>query len=745
VMVRTRIIPIIRDGHVLLSCRFSQNIFLGVKFYDFSLELDKILLSLYDHEKKSIQWHTSYHRTRTELRYSLEMWRSRILIAREILKWLSLMPNTQISSVLGPPGMFITDLFMVQETDGQSSNQAAPKHKNSQQKFLVWVAFVRPNSGKINETEKLSCPLKNCEESPFETRDSLLDHIYTCPRLAKGFYKCCDCGNFERISKIHTKGCHELPRVSRVANSFRRAGRRLLPSHSVKNHNGGKSATKIQATAKPMAELATPESHWDGSSNFSDDSISLAELDNASISEIHGHELLAEFDACNNYPPYGEVLAQHSCSELSAGQDSVHDSNSQLGSTHGPIELSTGGISAWMIAEHGRQERFLPSRISAGGASDRTHGYYQSQVQADNQHDLLQDRLQHVVHCYTSNGHTSFPELQSPPALSSISEFDYSSQLSLSNASRTDTDVSAISFGSFSTSWNSSISIVSTLDSQAGHCEVSPLRFFEGGETDMMFLEPESLEESMEPVELPTSSNEYSPTYFGDRSKLTISELESIGESIEPAELPTAFNTNFLGYLDTASYLFQDRVELPTSSNASFPSSVSPSPNQRSFHLPQSFSKPAGSPGIGARRHPICSPWSAETLSDPSSSTPSAPRNPSSKYKCPCGFEPSGKEVYKASNLKRHKTTRNCRRFFRNKRPETTKSFPCPYPRCSKKFTRSDNLRVHQKQKSHFLEIDLSYIGAPRWQPEVDASHEMHEGYRYQEIRTYDDGGNVWN
>ena len=490
---------------------------------------------------------------------------------------------------------------------------------------------MRTKSWKPDETDRRSCPLKNCEESPFETRQSLLDHVFTCPRLAKGFYKCCDCGNFERISKIHTNGCHELPRVSRVANSFRRAGRRLLPSHSLKNHNGGNSATKIQATAKP-----TPESHWDESSNFSDDSIILAELDNASISEIHGHELPAEFDACNNYPPYGEVLAQYSCSELSTGQDSVHDFDSQLGSMHGPTELSTGRIPTWMIAEHGHQERFLPSRISAGGASDRTHEYYQSQVQADNQHDLLQDRLQHAVHGYTSDGYTSFPKPQSPAAVSSILEFDYSRQLSLSNASRTNTDVSAISFGSVSTSWNSSISSVSTLDSQAGHCEVSPLRFFGEGEADMMFSEPESLEESMEPVELPTSANEYSLPYFGDRSSMMISELESIGESIEPAELPTAFNTSFLGHLDTASFLFQERVELPTTSNASFTSFVSPSPNPRSIPLPQSFSKPAGYPGIGARLHPICSPWSAETLSGPSS-TPSAPRNPSSKYKCPCG------------------------------------------------------------------------------------------------------------
>lgn len=614
-----------------------------------------------------------------------------------------------------------TDIISV----GPSGNQAAPKHKNSQHKFLVWVAFVRTKSRKIDETERRRCPLKDCEEPPFETLGSMLDHVYTCPRLAKGFYKCCDCGNFERISKIHTKGCHGLPRALRVANSFRRAGRRLR----------GKSATKIQSS---------PESRWDGISNNSDHSISLAELDNASISEIHGLELLAEFDACNNYIPYGDVLAQHSFSELSADQDSVHDSDSQLGRTHGPIELSTGDIPTWAIAEHGHQESFLPSRTPAGHASDRTHEYYQSRVQADSQHDLLQDQLQNAVYGYASDGDTSFPISQSPAAVSPISEYDYSSQLSLSNASRTNTDVSAISFGSFSTSWNSSISSVSTLDSQAGHCKVSPVRFFEETNANLMFSEPESLEESTKPVELPTSSNDFSLTSFGDGSCQMLSELEPIVESIKPVELPTAFNVSPLGHCDTASFLFQERVELPTSSYASFPSFISPSPNPPSLHLPQSSSKQAGSPSIEDRLHPTCSPWSAETLSGPSSSAPPAPRNPSSRYKCPCGFEPRGKDIYKASNLKRHQNTRNCRRFFPYKRPETTKCFPCPYPRCGKEFTRSDNLRVHQKEKRHVLEIELSYIGAPRWQPEVNASRKMQERYRYQGVGSQDGGENVW-
>jgi hypothetical protein len=106
----------------------------------------------------------------------------------------------------------------------------------------------------------------------------------------------------------------------------------------------------------------------------------------------------------------------------------------------------------------------------------------------------------------------------------------------------------------------------------------------------LMFSEPESLEESTKPVELPTSSNDFSLTSFGDGSCQMLSELEPIVESIEPVELPTAFNASPLGHCDTASFLFQERVELPTSSYASFPSFISPSPNPPSLHLPQSSS-----------------------------------------------------------------------------------------------------------------------------------------------------------
>jgi hypothetical protein len=70
-------------------------------------------------------------------------------------------------------------------------------------------------------------------------------------------------------------------------------------------------------------------------------------------------------------------------------------------------------------------------------------------------------------------------------------------------------------------------------------------------------------------------------------------------------------------------------------------------------------------------------------------------RNIQSKYRCHCGYEPEGKEQWKASNLRRHKRTQHS---FQLK-------LSCNYPGCSSIFTRSDNLRSHQREKEHATEI----------------------------------------
>jgi hypothetical protein len=64
------------------------------------------------------------------------------------------------------------------------------------------------------------------------------------------------------------------------------------------------------------------------------------------------------------------------------------------------------------------------------------------------------------------------------------------------------------------------------------------------------------------------------------------------------------------------------------------------------------------------------------------------------KYRCHCGYTPSGEERWKASNLRRHKRTQH---------PTEQKMHRCEYPGCKSVFTRSDNLRSHRRDKGHFV------------------------------------------
>jgi hypothetical protein len=63
----------------------------------------------------------------------------------------------------------------------------------------------------------------------------------------------------------------------------------------------------------------------------------------------------------------------------------------------------------------------------------------------------------------------------------------------------------------------------------------------------------------------------------------------------------------------------------------------------------------------------------------------------SNKYRCHCGYEPTGSDEWKASNFARHKRTQHA----------TANVYRCQYPSCSAKYRRSDNLRAHLRVKGH--------------------------------------------
>jgi hypothetical protein len=136
------------------------------------------------------------------------------------------------------------------------------------------------------------------------------------------------------------------------------------------------------------------------------------------------------------------------------------------------------------------------------------------------------------------------------------------------------------------------------------------------------------------------------------------------------------------------------------------------------------------SSSIEARLHAESLPQPLTTI--PSPSPPPIAKGFPSKYKCPCGFEPSGKEVYKHANFKRHQETTKCRRFSPYGRPERIKPYQCHYPDCGKSYSRSDNLRAHQRTKVHSLVWQLAEGGSFPQQSEPVAVRDMLEHHPYQ-------------
>jgi hypothetical protein len=222
------------------------------------------------------------------------------------------------------------------------SIRAITKHKTYQRNFLIWVAYVRKVSQKIGETERRTCPLEACEAAPFDTHDAMLQHVYTCPHLARGSYKCCECGKSERISKIHTDGCHELRRFSTVRNSLRRA-KRLLSSHGPKTRNASECAPNKQMISEKIAVLPTQTDSYN--TRPSDLHPACTELEAFWTPEIHELEM-AMSAACGNSLIFD--LPQITCSELSARHDHAQVSEDhQPEMEHAPVELSTGYNSTW--------------------------------------------------------------------------------------------------------------------------------------------------------------------------------------------------------------------------------------------------------------------------------------------------------------------------------------------------------------------------------------------------------------
>lgn len=112
------------------------------------------------------------------------------------------------------------------------------------------------------------------------------------------------------------------------------------------------------------------------------------------------------------------------------------------------------------------------------------------------------------------------------------------------------------------------------------------------------------------------------------------------------------------------------------------------------------------------------------------SSSATTPHYSELNHRCDCGYEPSGKEINKKSNLKRHRK-KSCRRYSPYSGSE--KPYQCTYRDCGRRFTRSDNLLVHQRNKDHFETFELEAAGSSPESGRETMSNLFSEGYNLAE------------
>ena len=94
--------------------------------------------------------------------------------------------------------------------------------------------------------------------------------------------------------------------------------------------------------------------------------------------------------------------------------------------------------------------------------------------------------------------------------------------------------------------------------------------------------------------------------------------------------------------------------------------------------------------------------------------TPS--RRPARGNSCVCGFEPTGIPKNRKGNLKRH--IKGCKVVRQQSDPESLQSLKpwmCEYPHCGRRFTRADNLAVHQRAKNHTPSRGVMASPAAEW------------------------------
>lgn len=507
--------------------------------------------------------------------------------------------------------------------------------------FLVWVAFIRNQAPNIPETMKRTCPLIGCERL-CEHQEGMLRHIYKCLALSSGLYRCFECCSEVKIGRYHTKGCHEQSkdRFAKLANSLRLVKRLLSRRRASK--------------------------HWTQPAEFWDDSYPEV----LKTGWLDGLPEMASDCSFDNFRDFEETLCasvqqvdeQPPLSELSGGSESTTLRGSHVLPKGVTAELDTStstayalryqpvsGISTWNSSQE--QPDKDKSRWNAI-ASRVSRPQYPSACHTD------QERIQTPSSLVTTVAYrqTSMDEFVSPIS-PDAREYSYSNvPIPPSSQNSGSTDELFLASEVYSTpslsTPSTSISNYDSGNSSRDDYQQPPTAILEGFGANLMFLEPEEIEEI---DSLPIGPDDAKTPPDPLHSPPEPNDYFVFGQDIIPPHLGWQDGTQFQQYANP-----------------------SPPLSPRNDHHPQS-----------------------------SPSAPYAPSIRELKHRCICGFEPSGIEANKNSNLIRHQRF-TCRLY----RAGNSKSHRCNYPHCGKSYSRPDNLLAHQKTKNHSgaVSIELSFI-----------------------------------
>ncbi|KAH8602658.1 hypothetical protein B0O99DRAFT_5837 [Bisporella sp. PMI_857] len=554
--------------------------------------------------------------------------------------------------------------------------------------------------------QRETCPLIGCEIS-FIDPDTMLQHVYSCPYMSGGLYRCYKCCEEVVIGTYHNResfcGQLRLDMRATIANSIKNLRVSSKAHKRPSRHNqqksdgleneaddgyGVESEPSSQTVSNSFNEYSpTSNAQWPHiephrANNFTTelDSYDILELPDAlsPSAEIVSYGL-DERSQSSKSPwfdteqyPYSyemELPGQFPAAELSAGPPHA------VLELEGEPENTIAGLPASQCPPHGAalkphtSDSFSANSFSTIRSNRQNQHYLDLRPLPQPQYNLSMEALLFA------------------PDITMITSQQFPSDLYIT--STTDMELTSAGYA------NQASEIVSGIGS---HTHAEPLDLSSSENNSAIVLTSKGMSFS--------SSAESSPCTE------TVS-TEDLGTCASPRQLQHDGSSPFLNGMDfsgsptsnsneISQSAFQDNFQGSSFSNAPplmhhKNNAVAP---DESLHTisPSRLCKNSATTSTGTPLPSTQQSFSQELLSPAArysaQDNPDSPPN-ESLYRCQCGYTPTGKLNNKKSNLKRHKKTCKLYSHLYN-RPHK-----CLFLGCGKTYSRSDGLLNHERKHKH--------------------------------------------